>query len=335
MASVELRAFLDQVEGQLGGPGKADILREIESHVYDRAEALAAARGAAMGDEDVRLAIAELGDPSDLAISYSAEKHLVTPKEYAAYWYFTLVVFAVHLTTLLIGFVTKMRFGFFPFNVLPASEMERTGAALLLLSLAVQAFLFDAGLVLMLFFLLRNTIRRVEMPNLTFRVETSRRPSAFRAAIALAIAVVLGVDRVRDNFFTVRVGKDPIAAEYYSLFLSGFFDVLPLLLVFLAVSFVKDVLYAFLHERPATVALDAAAWGLGVAACIYIFANKDIVGLPGDFPVDETRILLFNSVMGRLVGLFVILLAAMFAVRAVRRLQRLRQIWGEKDAESL
>jgi hypothetical protein len=334
MASVDLRAYLDQVEGLLQGPGKADILREIESHVYDRAEALAAARGAEVGDEDVRRAMGELGDPSDLAISYSAEKHLVTPKEYAAYWYFTVVVFAVHLTTLLLGVVTKTRFGFFPFNVLPTTEMEAAGTALLLLSLAVQAFLFDAGLVLMLFFLLRNTIRRVEMPNLTFRVETSRRQSLFRAAIAIAIAVLLGVDRVRDNFFTVRVGKD--AADLYSVFLPGFFVVRPLLLVFLGASFVKDVLYAFLHEKPLTIALDAAAWCLGVATCIYIFAHGDIVGLPADFPtLDETRILLFNTVMGRLVGLFAILLAALFAVRSVRRFQRLRQIWGEKDAESL
>jgi len=51
--------------------------------------------------------------------------------------------------------------------------------------------------------------------------------------------------------------------------------------------------------------------------------------------VEEIRIQLFNAVMGRLVGFFLILLAALFAVRAVRRLLRLRQLWGEKDAETL
>ena len=41
MQNEDLRRYLDRVEGNLRGPGKADILREIESHIWDRAEALA------------------------------------------------------------------------------------------------------------------------------------------------------------------------------------------------------------------------------------------------------------------------------------------------------
>ena len=284
---------------------------------------------------DVRRAREELGDPSDLAVSYSGEKHLVTPKEYAAFWYLTMLVFAVHVTMLFLAVATRTRFTFFPFNVLPPRLPDGAGAAFLLVSLAVQAFLFDAGLVLMAFFLLRRTFRRVDLPNLTFRVESSRRPSLFRAAFSAAVAVVLGVENVRANFLTVRIGSDMNPANVYSLFLDGFHSVLPFVLAFLALSFVKDVLYAAFRERTWTVAMDVVTWICGVALCVFLFAQESILGLPSDFPIEETRIDLFNVVMGRLLGLFVIMLAAIFAARAVRRIVRLRQIWGEKETERL
>jgi hypothetical protein len=333
MHSEELRRYLDRVEGNLQGPGKGDILREIESHILDRAEALAAARGSEPGDDDLLRAMEELGDPSELAVSYSGERHLVTPKEYAAYWYLTLLVFAVHVTMLFLAVVTRTRFNFFPFNVLPPRALEGAGETFLLFSLGVQAFLFDAGFVLMAFFLLRKTIRRVELPTLTFRVESSRRPSLFRAAFALALGVLLGVPNVRDYFFTVKISTDP--SDYYTLFLPGFGEVLPYLIAFLALSLVKDVLYAFLGERVATVALDLFTWICGVGVCVLLFASESVVGLPADFPVEKEKFILFNAVMGRLVGFFVIVIAALFAARAVKRITRLRQLWGEKDTARL
>jgi hypothetical protein len=234
---------------------------------------------------------------------------------------------------LFLAVVAQARLSFFPFNVLPASDATSTGAALMLLSLVVQAFLFDAGLVVMVLFLLRKTIRRVELPNLTFRVETSARPSLFRAAFALAMIVLFGVPNVRDWFFTVALTHTPEGV--YSLLLPGFLDVRPFLLAFLALSFAKDLLYAFLHERVATVALDALALALGVAVCVMLFAQESVVGLPADFPLDEVRMTLFNVVLGRLFAIFIAVLAAVFAARLVKRLVRLKQIWGEKDPESL
>jgi hypothetical protein len=331
MHSEELRRYLDGVEGNLQGPGKRDVLREIESHLYDRAEALAAARGEAPGPEDFRRAMEELGDPSELAVSYSGERNLVTPKEYAAYWYLVLLVFAVHLTMLFLAVVTRTRFNFFPFNVLPPKAMEAPAETFLLASLGVQAFLFDAGLVLMAFFLLRKTIRRVELPNLTFRVETGRRASLFRAAFALALGVCLGVANVRDNFFSVKL--PPGGTEgIHTLFLPPFNHALPYILAFLSLAFVKDILYAFLGERTATVAVDLATWIGGVALCVLLFARDPIAGLPGDFPLDDVRLTVFNSVMARLLGFFFIVMAAIFAARAVKRFLRLLQLWGEQDA---
>jgi hypothetical protein len=330
MPSEELRRYLDAVEGNLQGAGKGDILREIESHVWDRAEALAAARGAEPGEEDLRRAMEELGDPSELAVSYSGERHLVSPKEYAAYWYLVLLVFAVHFTVLFLAVVTRTRFSFFPFNVLPPRAMETGTEALLLVSLGLQALFFDAGLVLMVFFILRKTIRRVELPNLTFRVETSRRASLFRATFALALALLLGIENVRDLYIRVKVDS-----ELHTLFLPAFSEALPLILVFLALAFVKDVIYAFVGERTWTVALDCLAWIAGVALCIFLYSRTPLVGLPPDFPIEEWRITLFNSAMATLAGSFFIVLAAIFAARAVKRILRLRQLWGEKDTARL
>jgi len=333
MQSEELRRYLDRVEGNLQGAGKGDILGEIESHILDRAEALAAARGAQPGEEDLRRAMEELGDPSELAVSYSGEKYLVTPKEYAAYWYLTLLLFGVHVTMLFLAQATQMRFSFFPFNVLPANEPGGAGTALMLASLAVQAFLFDAGLVLMAFFFLRKTFRRVDLPNLTFRVETSRRPSLFRAAFALAIALLLGVPGIRDNLLIVKIRNEP--ESVYTLLLPGWSEVAAFILAFLALSFVKDLLYAFFRERVATVALDLAAAVAGIALFILLFARRPFLGLPPDFPLGLSTLLAFNAAMNRIVGLACILLAAIFAVRAVKRFLRLQQLWGEKDTARL
>lgn len=339
MKSEELRRYLDQVEGHLSGSRKSDILREIESHIWDRAEALAAARGAA-GPEapDLQRAMGELGDPSDLAVSYSGERHLVTPKEYAAFWYFTLLVFAVHVSMLLLAAVTKAQFGFFPFNVLPEARLEGAGAALVVVSLAIQAFLFDAGLVLVVFFLLRQTFRRVEMPNLTFRVESSMRPSLVRAIFAVVLAILLAVPSVRDTLFSVQSIRGPEGSRtenVCTLFLPGWSDVLPWILVFLGLAFVKDVLYALRRERPLTVGLDLLTAVAGTGLFVYLFSRKPFIGLPEDFPLAETTLDLFNEVLARLLGVAFIVLAAIFAVRAVRRFVRLRQIWGEREPEAL
>ena len=329
MNSEELRRYLDGVEGNLQGPGKADVLREIESHLYDRAEALARARGEEPGDADFRRAMEELGDPSDLAVSYSGERSLVAPKEYAAYWYLVLLVFAIHLTMLFLAVATRTQFNFFPFNVLPQKAMEGPAETFLLVSLGVQALLFDAGLVLMAFFLLRKTIRRVELPNLTFRVESGRRASLFRATFALAMALGLGIPNVRNNVF--RIVLPPGApSDYHTLFLPPFHDILPFLLAFLAIAFVKDVLYALLGERVLTVAVDLATWFAGVGLCVLLFSRDSIAGLPPDFPLEDTRLTLFNAVMARLLGFFYICLAAIFAARAVKRFLRLGQLWGER-----
>jgi hypothetical protein len=334
MQSEELRRYLDRVEGNLTGSRRDDILREIESHAWDRAEALAAARGAAEpGEEDLRRAVEELGDPSDLAVSYSGERHLVSPKEYAAFWYFTLLVFGVHFSTLLLASLTNTEFNFFPFNVLPASKLHGGGAALILLSLAVQAFLFDAGLVVMVFFLLRKSFRKVDLPNLTFRVESSTRPSLVRAAFAVVLAVLLAVPSARDTLLSVRIHSDPPvdSTNVYSLFLPGWGGVLPFVLAFLAVALVKDLLYALLHERRLTVSLDVAASVAGTALFIFLAARDAFIGLPEDFPLDEDILTLFNQTLGKVIGLFCLLLAAIFAARAVKRISRLRQIWGNRE----
>ncbi|HEU4395755.1 MAG TPA: hypothetical protein VFS92_09330 [Planctomycetota bacterium] len=330
MDSEELRRYLDRVEGNLQGPGKGDILREIESHILDRAEALAAAREAAPGPEDLRRAIEELGDPSDLAISYSGEKHLVSPKEYAAFWYFTLLVFAVHTTTLLVAFATQAEFAFFPFNVLPGSKVRTGGAAAVIASLIVQAFLFDVGLVTTVFFLLRRTFRRVELPNLTFRVESSRRPSLFRALFAGLLLVLLGLPQTRDWVFRVRV-----EGRSFGMFLPAWHAVSWLFLSFVGLVLVKDLLYLFLQERVLTVAADLGAAVAGVIACGVLFAQPPLLGLPDSFPLDDATRTLFNESMGRVVDLALLVLAALFAARAVKRAVRVRQLWGEKDPARL
>jgi hypothetical protein len=331
MPSEALRRYLDRVEGHLQGPGKADILREIESHVHDRAEALAASRGGPVGPDDLRRALEELGDPSDLAVSYSGEKHLVSPKEYAAFWYFTLLVFAVHATMILVAFATKAEFPFFPFNVLPGSKLRGAEAAAVVVSLIVQAFLFDTGLVATVFFLLRRTFRRVELPNLTFRVESSRRPSLFRALFALLLAVLLGVPATRDWVFRVRVGT----GESHTLFLPEWGRVSPLLLAFLGLAILKDLFYLFLRERVFTVLADALTAVAGVVVCIFLFSRTPFLGLPPGFPLDESARALFNDSLNRVVGIALILMAALFAARAVKRAVRVRQLWGEKDPARL
>jgi len=327
----ELRRYLDRVEGHLQGAGKADILREIESHVLDRTEALAAARGGEAGQEDLRRALEELGDPSELAVSYSGEKHLVSPKEYAAFWYFTLLVFAVHATMILVAFATRTEFPFFPFNVLPGTKFRGAEAAAVLVSLIVQAFLFDTGLVATVFFLLRRTFRRVELPNLTFRVESSRRPSLFRALFAVLLAVLLGLPQTRDWVFRVQDG----AGGTHSLFLPQWGRVAPLLLAFLGLAILKDLLYVFLRERAFTVAADALAAVAGVVVCIFLFRRSPFLGLPADFPIDDASRVLFNDSLNRVVGIALILMAALFAARAVKRSVRVKQLWGEKDTARL
>jgi hypothetical protein len=326
-----LRTFLDRVEGNLGGSRKADILLEIESHIWDRAEALARERGfEEPGDPEVQRAIEELGDPSDLAVSYSGERSLISPKEYSAFWYFTGLLFAVHLGMLLLATVTQARFDFFPFNVLPAAKLSGASAVVTVVSLAVQAFLFDTGLVLMVFFLLRRSFRRVEMPNLTFRVESSMRPSLVRALFAVVVALLVAVPAIRDSLFTVRISGEEDGVLVHTLFRQEFSAELPWILSFLALAATKDVLYAWLRERPFTLGLDLLTAVAGMVLSLHLAGGPDFVGLPSDFPLDDGQIQFFNEVLARVLSLFFIVWTALFAARAVKRFARLRQVWGEE-----
>ncbi len=318
-----LRGYLDTVEGNLRGPGKADILREIESHILDEAEALAAARGGEIEPQDVRRAIADLGDPSDLAVSYSSERYLIGPKEYAGFWYFTGLLFAVHLAMLLIAAATASQFGFFPFNVLPPTG---PAGALTLFSLAVQAFLFDAGLVCMLFFLLGRTFRRVDLPNLTFRVESSRGPSLRRVVFVILVGILLGAPAVRDKLFIVRAPVDG-KVDWFSIFLPAFSSVLPVLLAFLGFMAAKDLLYAIRGERRLTVAMDGVAAVLGIFVSLYLLSRPPVVGLPLDFPLEREKIDSLNDGLARVLDFGFIIWAALFAARAAKRIARLRLIW--------
>jgi len=69
--------------------------------------------------------------------------------------------------------------------------------------------------------------------------------------------------------------------------------------------------------------------------CIFLFRRSPFLGLPADFPIDDASRVLFNDSLNRVVGIALILMAALFAARAVKRSVRVKQLWGEKDTARL
>ncbi|MCG3135873.1 MAG: hypothetical protein HMLKMBBP_03649 [Planctomycetes bacterium] len=292
-----------------------DILRELESSILDRADAIAARDAASSGDEAVRRALSELGEPERVAGAYTSERHIVAPESYRAFVVTFALLVAVHLS--LIGIASTMDRTLLagPVEVSPVG----TGGFADLASAAMHAVLLDLGITVLVYWsapLVRGMARFVPA---SFRVDAAPRAAGSRAVLSLLVAVVLAC--FRDRLFVIADGEHawPLATEWAS-------GMMPLVISLLAGAVVTDLLYVVRGETRATVAIDAFHGAATLAAMVHLAGGEALLAVPAAATSLRDVREPVNGFLADLGTLIVCFVAMIAAVKTVRRLVRVAQI---------
>lgn len=309
-----LDEYLGRVRSHLPVRSGGDIVRELESSIRDRVDDLAAEERREPDDEIVRRALAEIGDPEEVAAAYVGQRFLVGPSDFRAFLAATAVLFAIHLA--MIGLATALgrAFQFGPFAIGPIGPhgLLSTAAAV------VHALLLDVGLMALVFAGTRGLRRRIAGASQTPHVDATRRGSTGRIVLSILIALVLNV--FADKVFVVAVGN-----VTYPLLTEWFRALLPLVDAVIAVAVISDALYLWRGETRATLVVDALHGIAGLICMLFLLRGDALLALPA-IEVFAGFHAAVNDFLARLGELFVGFLALALAVKTVRRLIRVAQI---------
>lgn len=306
--------YLGRVRSHLPIRAGGDIVRELESSIRDRVEDIATAESRAPDDEIVRRALAEMGEPEDVAVAYSGKRYLVGPNDFRPFVAATAVVFALHIA--LIGLATALSraFQFGPFAIGPIGPHGLVSTA----ASVVHALLLDVGLMALVFAGTRGLRRQIAGASQTPHVDVSRRGSTGRIVLCALVALVLNV--FADKVFVVAVDN-----VTYPLLTEWFRAQLPLVNAVLGVAVVSDALYLWHGETRATLAADALHGLAGLVCMLMLLRGDALLALPA-IEVFAGIHGPLNEFLASLAELFVGFLALVLAVKTVRRLIRVAQI---------
>ena len=309
-----LREYLGRVRAHLPVGSGSDIVRELESSIRDRADAVAAGRGSETDDDAICCAIEQVGDPEDVAAAYAPRSELIRPEHTRSLLVWTALLFAVHVS--LVGVATSLGNALHvgPVAIAPIGPH----GLLSLLAAAVHALLVDVGLTVVVFAAVPRLHGVLVRGTRGLGVDAGRRSAGGRAVLAILVACVLGL--FRDRLFVVLDGTTA-----HPLFTPWFAEVLPLVLGVLGLAVVVDVLYLALGETRVSVAADALHGAVTLGVMVHLLRGEPLLEVPpvpvlADFrgPVNG-----FLHDLGTLVLLF---LAVAAAVKTVRRGVRVSQV---------
>lgn len=309
-----LREFLARVRPHLPLRESGDILMELESAVLDRVDDIARDERRAPLDDDFRRAIAEIGEPESIAASYTPGRYVVAPEAFRAFTFHFGLVFIVHL--ILIGIATAVQRAFHVglFAIAPVGPH----GLLSVLAAGVQAGLIDLGLVTGLHAVAGSLQRRFSAATSSFAVEAAPRQAVGRLTLAILVAVLLNV--FRDDVFVVVSG-----GRTYPLFTPWTGEVMPLITLLLVLAAAKELAYAMLGERRATVGADALHGAAAVALLLYLMRGDPLMAVP---PVEGLELFRepVNAFLAQLGTLVLAATALMMGAKTLRRCIRLAQV---------
>ena len=309
-----LRDYLGLVRAHLPVGSGGDILRELESSILDRADALADRRGSAVDETVLRDALAEVGEPEDVAASFVPRGHVVAPEHYRSFLIWTALALAVHLVLLGIASATERGIRFGPLAVAPVGPhgFWSLGASVL------HAVLLDVGLTVAVFATAPRVRTFLQPRTRSFGVDAAPRSAGGRAILALLVGAVLVF--FRDRLFVVLDGT-----QAHPLFTPWFVAAVPLLVALLGFSTIVNVLYLAVGERRTSLALDAAHGALVLAVMVHLARGEALLEVPPIAAFDSFRAPI-NGFLDNLGALVVLFIAALSAVKTVRRLLRFSQL---------
>lgn len=311
--SPALRDYLGRVRAHLPVRSAPDILRELETSILDRADAIALAEDRDADDTVIERVLHEIGEPDRVAAGYAPRRSVIEPESYRAYVVTIALALGIHLVLLAVATTLGNRVQAGPVSIAPVGEgfFAFAGAVL-------AALVMDVGLATIVFWMLPRARSVARLLPRSFRVDAAPRAAGSRAVLSLLVGIVLAFFR-DDIFVLVNAGRS------WPLLTPWFAGVLPLILGLLAFAVVADLLYLAFGETRATLATDALHGAATVAVMVHLARGDPLMHVPALEVFDTLRDPL-DGFLSRLGTLVVVFLAAVAAVKTVRRLVRFAQV---------
>jgi hypothetical protein len=264
-------------------------------------------------DELFAMACEELGDPEQVASGYVADRYLIGPDAYRAYLLYTGVVFALHMVFIGVATALDHDLSIGPIGIEPLGHE----GFLSMLNAALSALFLDIGITVVAFTAF-GSVKRFTTGSTNLKVDTRPRIAYGSAVLSILVALVLNL--FRDGIFVVVAD-----GLHHPLFTEEFVGKLPVVTAVLIFAAVKDVFYGLAGERRSTLAADALHGVIGIAAMLYLLRGEPLLELPAleSFSAFHSSV---NAFLDQLSDLVVGFLAAVFAVKTVKRLWRIGQV---------
>lgn len=321
-AKERVSRWLDEAAASMGGDAahRRDVVLELESTIYDRIEERA--RKGEDADDAARVVLQSMGEAGEVGGSFLPDRALLAAHQTRPFLVNTLGLFAAHFLLVIGASVAGRPLGFWLLQIAPMASPDSITE---ILARLVQTLFLDAGTMLCLFAFLPRVTHLLRFPRAALAV----RPNARRCvegAFFLGLVLVV-VNFLREDMLALYVPADGGMTQV-SLVGPGLRDNLLFFNVWIAMAIARDLLYARLGERPATLSVDMLSAGAGLFCLLRIAAADRLVDLSNAQmtlgPSADTVATLLNGTF----SILALVTAAVLAARAVRRAFRLALIRG-------
>jgi len=223
-----LRNYLEEIDHYLIlKEGKKEILKEIESHIFEKTEK----DFGEISEENIQKTINLFGSAKEVAEKYIEGFQIISPSFKNYLFRYTWILFAIHYSLKIISNDFNLSFNFFPF-ALSIKTNEFINRFMQLLSEAPITWIYDFGIVALILYLITQSEKEINLiwPQFVvrkFKIKTLplNEPSRVKIGIITSLLVISLLVYSKFNtlfFMTVNLHQtpEPLFATAFSQFMS-------------------------------------------------------------------------------------------------------------------
>lgn len=315
-AEERIHVWLDEASTAMGGDAgsRRDVLLELETSIQEQVDERT--RSGQIPEQAVQDVLDALGDPAELGASYAPARPLLAPHHSRSFLVNLAVLFAVHFLLVVGATLVGHDLSIYPLRIAPIADARNW---LELLSRAVETLFLDAGLLLCVFAAVPRVGRLLRFPRATLTVRPDAR-RCLESAFFLALVLVV-VNFLRDNLLALYIPGEAGATQV-PLVGPGLVENILFFNLWIGLAIARDLVYARLGERPATLGLDIVSNSVGLFCLLRVAATKQLVDLAQAHEALGTSADGLEAILNAVLVLIALVAAALLAARIVRRVLR-------------
>jgi hypothetical protein len=219
-----LKNYLEEIDHYLIlNEGKKEVLTEIESHILEKTEK----DFEKISEENIQKTIDEFGSAKEVAEKYLDGFQIISPSLKNYLFRYTWILFAIHYSLKIISYIFNVSFSLLPFDL-----SIKVNGFLQLLSEAPVTWIYDFGIMALIFYLITQSEKEINLvwPQFLvkkFKIKTLplKAPSKLKIWIIVVIQIISLLIYFKYNtlfFKTVNFAgpPEPLFEAVFSQFMS-------------------------------------------------------------------------------------------------------------------